>query len=221
MSSDMEDDAIDVDTDSDKMSFDESGNSLSEASISSDDWPAKCGPGPANSGPAPATGPASGGPAPATGPASSGPAPGPASGGPDQYGYTGPTIWDNGYFFIKGNKLDLKMFIHREFTADAALGPAFRSKTITPRTIGETRESPTKSMLCLKAWMLWRARTVAGWVDSVPARQRLFAETEHELYLAVQRVQPQKDGLLGHELASRMLVGWAPDVVTRLWVSDD
>ena len=110
----------------------------------------------------------------------------------------------------------MKMFIHREFTAEAALGPVFRSKTLTPRTIGETRESPTKSMLCLKAWMLWRAHSVAGWVDRVPARQRLFAETEHELYLAVQRLQPQADGLLGNELASRMLVGWAPGVVTRL-----
>ena len=71
-------------------------------------------------------------------------------------------------------------------------------------------------MLCLKAWMLWRAHSVAGWVDRVPARQRLFAETEHQLYLAVQRLQPQEDGLLGNELASRMLVGWAPGVVTRL-----
>ena len=83
VSSDMEDDAIDVDTDSDKMSFDESGNSLSEASISSDDWPAKCGPGPANGGLALSTGPASSGPALATGP---------ASGGPDRYGYGGPKI---------------------------------------------------------------------------------------------------------------------------------
>ena len=110
------------------------------------------------------------------------------------------------------------MFIHEEFTAAAALGRQFRTKTITPHTIGETRDSPTKTMLCLKAWMLWRAKSVAGWVDSVPARQRLFAEEERQLYLAVQRVQPQEDGLLGHELASRMLEGWAPDVVTRLRV---
>ena len=64
--------------------------------------------------------------------------------------------------------------------------------------------------------MLWRANSVAGRVDSVPARQRLFAEEEHQLYLAVRHVQPQEDGLLGDELASRMLVGWAPGVVTRL-----
>ena len=87
--------------------------------------------------------------------------------------------------------------------------------------MGETGELPTKAVLCLKAWMLWRARSVPGWVDSVPARQHLFAETEHQLYLAVQRLQPQEDGLLGNELASRMLVGWVPDVVTRLRVSDD
>ena len=175
-------------------------------------------PGPARSRLRARASPRSAPPRPATGRASGGPPtpPGPASGGPDRYGYSGPNIWDNGYFFIKGNELDLKMFIHREFTAEAALGPVFRSKTLTPRTIGETRESPTKSMLCLKAWMLWRAHSVAGWVDRVPARQRLFAETEQDLYLAVQRLQPQADGLLGNELASRMLVGWAPGVVTRL-----
>ena len=112
--------------------------------------------------------------------------------------------------------MDLKIYIHAECTAAAALGRQFRSSTITPRTIGETRDSPTKTMLCLKAWMLWRAKSVAGWVDSLPARQRLFAEEEHQLYLAVQRVQPQEEGLLGNELASRMLRGWAPGVVTRL-----
>ena len=112
--------------------------------------------------------------------------------------------------------MDSKIYIHAEFTAAAALGRQFRSRTITPRTIGETRDSPTKTMLCLKAWMLWRAKSVPAWVDSVPARQRLFAETEHQLYLAVQRLQPQEDGLLGNELASRMLVGWAPGVVARL-----
>ena len=205
VASDMEDDVIDVDTDSDKKSFDESGNSLSEASISSDDGPAKGGPGPAIGGPAPATGPA-------TGPASSGPA-----GGIAHYGRSGPRIWSNGYFYIKGNAKFVIMQIHEEFTAPTALGHQFRSKSISRRdTMGETGELPTKAVLCLKAWMLWRAHSVAGWVASVPARQRLFAETEHELYLAVQRLQPQADGLLGNELASRMLVGWAPGVVTRL-----
>ena len=200
VASDMEDDVLDVDTDSDKKSFDESGNSLSEASISSDDGPAKGGPGPAKGGPGPATGPASSGPA----------------GGIAHYGRSGPRIWSNGYFYIKGNTHFLIMHIHEEFTAATALGSQFRSKTISPHTIGETRDLPTKTVLCLKAWMLWRAHSVAGWVDRVPARQRLFAETEQELYLAVQRLQPQADGLLGNEFASRMLVGWAPGVVTRL-----
>ena len=207
VASDMEDDVIDVDTDSDKKSFDESGNSLSEASISSDDGPAKGGPGPAKGGP----GPAKGGPGPATGPASSGPADGIA-----HDGRSGPRIWSNGYFYLKGNAKFLIMHIHEEFTAATALGSQFRSKTISPHTMGETGDLPTKAVLCLKAWMLWRAHSVAGWVASVPARHRLFAETEHELYLAVQRLQPQADGLLGNEVASRMFAGWAPGVVARL-----
>ena len=82
--------------------------------------------------------------------------------------------------------------------------------------MGETGELPTKAVLCLKAWMLWRARSVPGWVDSVPARRRLFEETEHELYLAVQSLQPQADGLLGNQHASKMLREFIPGVVARL-----
>ena len=156
--SDMEDDVIVVDTDSGKQSFDESGNSLSDASISSDD------------------GPATGGLAPATGPATGGPGGGGPGRGHYQYGVSGPEIWNNGYFYIRGHECDLKMYIHGEFCAAAGLGKQFRTKTISPHTVGETRASPTRSMLCLKAWMLWRSKSVASWIDSVPARQRLFAE---------------------------------------------
>ena len=148
----------------------------------------------------------------ATGPASSGPADGIA-----HDGRSGPRIWSNGYFYLKGNAKFLIMSIHDEFTADTALGRHFRTKSISRRdTMGETGELPTKAVLCLKAWMLWRARSVPGWVDSVPARRRLFEETEHELYLAVQSLQPQADGLLGNQHASKMLREFIPGVVARL-----
>ena len=71
-------------------------------------------------------------------------------------------------------------------------------------------------MLVLKAWMIWRARIIPGWIERDDYRQRLFTE-EADLVLAqLKRLQPQTDGLLGHPLGSRMMRDFAPDVVGRM-----
>ena len=61
------------------------------------------------------------------------------AGGTARYGRSGPVIWNNEYFFIKGHELDLKMFIKEAFATVAALGNRKRSRTITPHRVGETR----------------------------------------------------------------------------------
>ena len=77
----------------------------------------------------------------------------PATGGkpdtPAKFGKSGPTIFDNGYFFIKSNELDLKMFIHDRWAIDPPLGIGRlhnKSKTITPSKVGEARADPVRSM---------------------------------------------------------------------------
>ena len=92
-----------VDTDSDNQSFDDSGVSVTPSDESSDfesqpQGPATGGTGVASDDGGLAAGPASGGP----GPASGGLAPG------GHQGASGPRIWSNGYFYIKGNRDDLK-----------------------------------------------------------------------------------------------------------------
>ena len=168
----------------------------------------------------PATGgtmPATGGTLPATGDTV------PATGGkldtPAKFGKGGPKIFDNGYFFLKSNELDLKMFIHERWTIDPPLGIGRlhqKSKTITPSKVGEARADPVRSMLVLKAWMIWRARIILGWIESNDTRQRLFTE-EADLVLAqLKRLQPQTDGLLGSRLGSQLMREFVPDIVGRM-----
>ena len=81
--------------------------------------------------------PATGGTTPATGDTV------PATGGkldtPAKFGKGGPKIFDNGYFFIKSNELDLKIFIAGRWAIDPPLGMGRlhqQSKTVTPLQSG-------------------------------------------------------------------------------------
>ena len=151
---------------------------------------------------------------------------GPASGGPAgesestaDHGSGGPSIWDNGYFHMKGNEFDLKMFIHNKWRVAPPTGlgcyPTM-TKTITPSTKGETRDNPRRTTLLLKAWMIWRCRNVTGWIDATPARKRLFDEEVDQLFRDLCRLQPQSDGVLGNASATSFLKKWMPDLVDKL-----
>ena len=93
-----------------------------------------------------------------------------------------------------------------------------RSKTCTPSTVVEERATPVRTLLFLKAWMLWRARIHPRWIESdgEGSRQRLFREEADLLLAAVKRLQPQKDGLLGNDFASRWMRVWVPDIVAKI-----
>ena len=90
------------------------------------------------------------------------------------------------------------------------------TKTITPSTLGESRDMPTRSMLCLRAWMLFRVNAFPGWVSSLAHRERLFIEEADRLYKDVCNLQPQADGLLGNTYASKLFKEWVPDLADKL-----
>ena len=54
-----------------------------------------------------------------------------------------------------------------------------------------------------------------GWIERDGARVRLFREEANGIVLALKRMQPKKDGLLGNSVATRMLVDWVPDRQNR------
>ena len=60
--------------------------------------------------------------------------------------------------------------------------------------------------------MLWRARSVPGWLVATPERSRLFCEEAEHLLRDANQLQPQADGLLGHPLASRSFRECVPDI---------
>ena len=90
------------------------------------------------------------------------------------------------------------------------------TKTITPSTLGESRDKPTRSMLCLRAWMLFRVNAFPGWVSSLAHRERLFIEETDRLYVDVCHLQPQADGLLGNKDSSKLFAEWVPDLAAKL-----
>ena len=149
----------------------------------------------------------------------------PATGGkPDKPvkvkgGKSGPIIYDNGYFYIKSHELDLKMYIHDQWLVDPPEGigrTPQMTKTITPKTIGENRDDPVRSLLILKAWMLERARNIPGWIGSDVNRQNLFTEEADLLLAGIKRLQPQKDRLLGNPVASKLMRESVPDIVDKI-----
>ena len=147
----------------------------------------------------------------------------PATGGkpdkPVKFGKSGPTIYDNGYFYIKSHELDLKMHIHDRWLVDPPEGigrSPQMTKTITPERFGENRDDPVRSLLVLKAWMLGRARIIPGWIESDVSRQHLFTEEADLLLAGVKRLQPQKDRLLGNRVASKLMRECVPDIVAKI-----
>ena len=210
--SDLEDETLVVGT-SKEMSSDDSGVSFSDAATSTDSDE-----GSESSGlkvDLKKGKPATGGHEPATGSHQ------PATGG--HKGHGGPIIFDNKYFKMHSNKLDLKMHIHDRWLISPPEGLGTKptmTKTITPSTLGEPRDSPQRTMICLRAWMLWRVRAVPGWLEANACRQRLFMEATEELYAEAARIRPQADGLLGHPLASKLFREFVPDLVVRLSSGD-
>ena len=84
------------------------------------------------------------------------------------------------------------------------------SRTISPHFLLEDFSSPTRTLICLRAWMLWRARK-GGFATSTASRQFLFQEEAARLCKEFARFPPQHDGCLGNARANSMLRTWAPD----------
>lgn len=88
------------------------------------------------------------------------------------------------------------------------------TKQVLPRNLDETRQEPTRSLLVLRAWALWRARQ-GGWAQAQRGRARYFREQEDLIVREVQALGAPGQ-LLGNSKADALLRAWAPEVVERL-----
>ena len=98
--------------------------------------------------------------------------------------------------------------------APAGMGDTNWSKQLTPRHFAEDIGDPTRSLLLLRAWALWRAGQ-GGWASLQRGRSRHFKEQEVLLERDIKALGARCK-LLGNRKANSLLKGWAPEVVERL-----
>ncbi len=130
-----------------------------------------------------------------------------------------PRLYENDYFVI-GRRVDGPSLIcnirERWIPEPQGMGRAVpMSRSISPHHLLEDVETPVRTMLCLRAWMVWRARQ-GGWASATPSRDRLFQEEAARLLFDMRRLQPQADGCLGNVRATTMVRTWVPDLCAKL-----
>ena len=127
-------------------------------------------------------------------------------------------LWSDPYFSVWGHpNVGFVRLIMRDLwrqPAPAGMGTSNGSKQLTPRHYGEEADDPTRSLLLLRAWALWRARQ-GGWASLQRGRSRHFKEQEVLLERDV-RALGAPCRLLGNRRANSSLLAWAPEVVARL-----
>jgi hypothetical protein len=131
----------------------------------------------------------------------------------------GARLFDNGFFHAVEQHPHIRMYIHKTWVVPPPAGigkTPTMSKSITMSNVGDAEKAPMRTMILLKAWMLWRVRQHPEWLASNDSRQRLFAEEAHQLCLELRRMQPQADGLLGNLAGTKMLCARVPDLVGTL-----
>ena len=98
--------------------------------------------------------------------------------------------------------------------APAGMGVTNVSKQLTPRHYAEEAGDPTRTLLLLRAWALWRAGQ-GGWASLQRGRARHFKEQEVLLERDIKALGASCK-LLGPRNANSLLRGWAPEAVARL-----
>ena len=129
-------------------------------------------------------------------------------------------LWENGYFYIADNtgkdeSVNIVMFDC--WSAEPPVGMGRKpqmSRTLTPTHYGETRESPTRSLLLLRAWMLYRFAQ-HGWAMAERGRKRQYEEDSAELLREIRELGCA-DRLLGNAAANKLLQSWLPELATTL-----
>ena len=127
-------------------------------------------------------------------------------------------LWSDPYSSVWGHpNVDFAHLVMREVWRQpqpAGMGTTSVTKQLTPRHFGEGPDDPTRTVLLLRAWALWRAGQ-GGWASAQRGRSRHFTEQEALLERDVEALAAPCR-LLGHKKANSLLAAWAPELVARL-----
>ncbi len=122
--------------------------------------------------------------------------------------------YSNGYFTFTDNRNypDCRAQVLRRWCKPEHMGTASCSKTLPPSSHGEPRESPIRTMLVLRAWMLGRAK-VGGFCDARSSRRRLFAGELRSLRADIVAMSSASNPTSGNETADNRIREWVPRVM--------
>ena len=130
------------------------------------------------------------------------------------------TIWECCWFYITKtpNYSDIKCHVRAPLrNAHGGLGTKFLSRTLTPRHYDDEWVNPTKTVLLLRAWTVWRAQQ-DGWstVKACRATELLRQRERLKADLAAAHGALVSRPLLQSTAADAHLSKWVPDIVAEL-----
>ena len=104
----------------------------------------------------------------------------PATGG-------GARMFDNGFFHAveqRHKRAHIRMYINISWIAPPPAGigkTPTMSRSIAMSSVGDEAKAPMRTMVLLKAWMIWRVRQHPDWLVGNCSRQRLITEEADQL----------------------------------------
>ena len=134
--------------------------------------------------------------------------------------YGSCVVYSNGYFTFTDNPdfPDVKVKALENWCNADCMGRTAKGKTVIPTHFGEDRSAPHRSMLVLKAWMLWKANT-NDFCNKRASRRRLFAKEAIDFRFAISSMSSAVAPTTGNEHADSMIRKWMPQVLVPATVS--
>lgn len=118
--------------------------------------------------------------------------------------------WENTYFTLTDQPEFpyVRIRMKPSFALPGRLGGTELSKSLMPQQVGDSRDSPIRTYIVLKAWALWRT-SQGTWLSERRARQRQY---EHDCAGLMQEIRNLGYGaaMLGHPHANDLLLTWLP-----------
>lgn len=120
----------------------------------------------------------------------------------------------NDYFTFVDNRnfRDVKVLVRPRWCTEDALGTTQKSKTVTPSSFGDARESPTRAMLVLRSWMLWKFQA-RNFVNQRASRRNVFKDELARLRADIVKLSSDAAPSTGHQDADALIREWAPAAI--------
>ena len=128
----------------------------------------------------------------------------------------GKFIADRSDYFVYSNnphfKDSCKVRLEKVWCTEEHLGRSQMSKAVSPVSLGETTEDPTRSLLVLRAWALGRFASVPSFIASVRLRSQWYSLEVAKLRRDIRALEVDGGGT-GNAKADSMISRFSPAVL--------